>query len=101
MSEGVKDIEGFCEYIEKYAKDNPGSQEVCKMFLNRMESFSKLSKGEEVLIESTNTYKHYITVSVSVGVPSKMNVGDILKELKRIEDIMNANSELKFEINFS
>lgn len=101
MSEDVKDIEGFCDYIKQYAKDNPSSEEICNVFLSRMETFSKLSKGEEVSIESTNTYKHYITVSVSVGVPSKMNVGNILKELKRIEDIMNNNSELKFEINLS
>ena len=101
MSEGIKDIEGFCEYIKQYAEDHTDSKEICNVFLGRMESFSKLSKGEEVSIESTNTYKHYITVSVSVGVPDKMNVGEILKELKRIEDIINTNSELKFKINLS
>jgi len=101
MSEDAKDIKGFCKYIEQYSKDNPASKDICELFLNRMDSLSNLSKGEDFSIESTNVYKHYITVSVSVGVPSKMNVGDILKELKRIEDVMNSNSELNFKIALS
>ena len=101
MSDPIKDIPDLIKYIKQYANDNPDSKGVCDIFLNRMDNLSNMKNGEVVSVESTNTYKHYITVSLAVGVPDKMNIGEILKELKRIEDMINANSGLVFEIKIS
>lgn len=94
----IKTVEDLQQYIQKCGENSPDLNDTCNLLLERINAINKMTKGEESSVESTNTYQHYITLSVAVGVPSNMDIGQLLEEIKKIEALMNENSNLSFKI---
>ena len=88
----------FFKQMDALVGDDPAKQAIAKVITARYQQLH--GSGDKI---SSTTYKFYnkITLSVKVGVPDDMSIGELKTVLEKIEKQINENYKITFNIEFS